>query len=261
MDGSKKKAGVFIICFLTLSLVIAGRFDIADAGENISQALDNVLNILAPFFEKIIGEYSSSEFFFSKILLLIFLIIIIRSALTKVPIGDNNNIVKLILSILISILSIRFINQNGLFEALFLQYGAVGIGVTTIFLMTIVFYTIHKMKLGTYGRKVSWAIFIIILTGLWISISSDIPTAANFIYGFSILTSILMIPFDKQIHSYLGVSHLHIFMKKANREAILRAKERILKLNERLDTGIIDDREYRRALKEEEDRIKEWSKE
>lgn len=250
----------FLILFI-VPLISAGPFSYGNAEYHITRVIDSALEVLSPFFERLIGDYSTSEFFFSKVLLLILLIIISKNILELTPIGENNKRVSLIISLIVSILSIRFINENNFFAAILIQYGVLGIAITTILPLIIFFYFIHNAKIGTYGRKLFWALYAITLTAIWIFKSSEIPEAANWIYGLTLAAAILFIFIDKTVHAYFGLSHLHLFMKKSNKEGIYRAKERILKLNERRANGIINEREYRQGIKEEEDLIKEFSKE
>ncbi|MDP4039306.1 MAG: hypothetical protein Q8P57_01890 [Candidatus Pacearchaeota archaeon] len=262
-----KKRDLIFIQVLLLVIISIGNvsaqsyYYFSNTKDFVSQGIDSITGVLSPFLENIIGDYSTSEFFFSKVLILILLIIIITKILEKTPIGDKNKKVNVIIALLISVISVRFINENSLFETIFIQYGVLGISITTILPMVIFFYFIHNTKVGTFGRKIFWTIYTITLTAIWISKSSEIPEVANWIYGLTITSAIIFIFFDKTIHSYFGLTDVKKFQKKQNKEAILRAKERIHKLNERLDNGIIDNYEWHRGMKEEENLIKELSKE
>lgn len=226
----------------------------------IEQGMDTITEILSPLFEIIIGDYSSSEFFFSKVLLFILLLIVIIKILEKTPLGENNKKVNIIISILVSIISIRFINENSFFESIFIQYGVLGIAITTIIPLVIFFFFVHNTKVGTYGRKMFWLIYIITLMAIWISKSSELSEVSNWIYGLTILTAGILLFFDKDIHSYFGLTHLRKFQKENTKETILRAKERIVKINERFDKGIIPLKDYLNLIKEQEQIIKELSK-
>ncbi len=261
----KRKIQLFLFALiLTISIlqfINAASFDFNNAQSQVTRVIDSMLGILSPFFQKIIGDYSTSEFFFSKILLFILLIIIIKNVLDRTPIGSDNKRISLIISIIVSILSIRFINENKFFEAILIQYGVLGIAITTILPTVIFFYFVHNTKVGTYGRKVFWTFYAIAFLAIWILKSSEIPEVANWIYGLTFTAAIIFIFFDKTIHSYLGLSHLSVFMKKENKEGIWRAKERIHRLNQRRQSGIISEYEWRSGIREEEKLIKELSKE
>ncbi len=250
-----------LVSILFVLPMINAAFDFDYAKEQATRVIDAALGLSSPFLEKIIGDYNDSEFFFGKVLVLILLILIIKNILDRTPIGEDNKKISFLVALIVSILAVRFMNQNNFFEAILIQYGVLGIAITTILPMVIFFYFIHNTKVGTYGRKLFWAIYAITLGAIWISKSAEIPEVANWIYTLSFLAAIIFIFFDKSIHSYFGITDFKRFEKKQNREAILRAKERIAKLNERLDKGIINRYEYGHGIREEEKLIKELSKE
>jgi hypothetical protein len=244
-----------------LTLVSARPFYFNDLPYYVSKGIDDAVRLSAPVFEKIIGDYSTSEFFFHKVLLLILLVIICKFVLDKTHLFETNKKVNIILSLIISVLSIRFINENNFFQTIFIQYGVLGIAITTALPMVIFFFFIHNTQVGTYGRKMFWAIYTVTLTGIWISKSAEIPRVGHQIYGVLVFFAIIFILMDKQIHSYFGLSHFKVFMKRSNREGILRANERIEKLTERRGKGMISEYEFRQGIKEEEKLIKEFSEE
>jgi len=250
-----------IITLMNLALVSAQPYYFGDLKSSAEYGINSIIDVLSPIFEALIGDYSSSEFFFSKVLVLILISIIITKLIEKTPLGEKNRKVNLIIAILISVISIRFINENNFFESIFIQYGTLGISITTIIPMVVFFYMIHNVKIGTFGRKVFWAIYSITLIALWISKSPQMPKVANWIYGLTITATIIFISFDKTIHSYFGLTDLKKFQKKENKESILRAKERIQKLNDRLNNGLLSHYEWREGVHKEETLIRELSKE
>lgn len=256
----KKRFYFFLVLLILIPLISAQSYQFDKAVDIVSRILDSAIGLMTPFLEKVIGDYSSSEFFFGKVLLLILLIIICAKILEKTPLGGSNTKVSWIISIIISILAVRFINDNNFFEAIFVQYGTLGIAITTILPMAIFFYFVNNLEMGTFGRKMFWFIYGAILTGIWISKQSEIDEIANYIYIASVLACAIFIFLDKSIHSYFGLSHIKAFMKKENREGIYRAKEIIKKARERLDTNIINRWEYNQIEREEIAKIKEFSK-
>jgi len=119
-----------LIAFLLIpSISAVGEFD--QVKEVFTKVIDSSLGILTPFFKKIIGNYSSSEFFFAKILLLILLTLIVKNVLDKTPLGEDNKKISLLIALIVSILAIRFMNQNDFFESVLIPYGTLGIAITT----------------------------------------------------------------------------------------------------------------------------------
>lgn len=253
---------VILILSLVIPFVSAQSFDFERARLQVSIVLDSMLGILAPFFELIIGDYSTSEFFFSKVLLLILLTIIVKFILEKTPVAGDNKKISLILGIIISVIAIRFINENNLFEAILIQYGVLGIAITTILPMVIFFYFIHNNKIGSFGRKVFWTLYAVIMIALWLSKSSELPGVANWIYILGIIAVIIFIIFDRTIHSYFGFSDFKKFERESNEERKLALKEKLDELNKHQDAGRINDYKYYTQRKEKlEKQIKELSKE
>jgi len=261
----KNKSNLIIIIFISLLSIIphasAAQFNFENSRELVSDAIRNVLVILSPFFEAVIGDYNTSDFFFHKVLLLILLIIICKNVLEKTPIGDSNKKVSFIISVIISILSIRFINENNFFEAIFIQYGVLGIAITTILPMVIFFYFVHKTNVGTFGRKVFWTLYAITMTAIWILKSAEIPEVANWIYGLTLLSTIVFIFFDKSIHSYFGLSDFKHFQREGNKKRIREAKAELDKIEEHFNKRRMSFAEYKAEKKAIEDYIKELSKE
>ncbi|MCK4553298.1 hypothetical protein KAT80_03780 [Candidatus Pacearchaeota archaeon] len=251
-----------ILSLLLSPLISANSFDFENAQYQITRVIDSILGILSPLLETIIGDYNTSEFFFHKILLLILLIIISKNILDKTPIGEDNKKVSLMISVIISILAIRFINENNFFGAIFIQYGTLGIAITSILPMIIFFYFVHTARIGTYGRKLFWALYGIILGAIWISKSSEIPSIANWIYGLTFLAAIVFIYLDKTIHSYLGLSGFRKFEKNINKKQIRKLKKDLQEIQEDWAYGRFNSRkEYKDEKKQIEDQIKELSKE
>lgn len=258
----RKRIGVMLLfsIIFVFPLVSAQFFGYTDVSYYINEVITQIINIGTPVFEVIIGEYSSNEFFFSKILLLILLVIISKNILDKTPIGEDNKNISIIVSLIISILAIRFINENSFFEAIFVQYGALGIAITTILPMVIFFYFIHNIKVGPFGRKIFWGIYGIIIVAIWVSKSREIPTVANWIYALSTLAIIAFIALDKTIHSYLGLSGFRKFEKDSSKKAILEAKKELEEIKEHFRKRRMSYGDYKKEKRELEKYIIELSK-
>jgi len=127
--------------------------------------------------------------------------------------------------------------------------------------MIIFFYFIHNTSVKTFGRKVFWTIYGVILFGLWIVKAEKLPEVANWIYALVFLAVIIFIIFDKSIHGYLGLSDFKKFEKQSNKKRIREAKEELDKLEEHFRHRRISFTDYKKEKKELKDYIKELSKE
>ena len=174
--------------------------------------VDNLVNAGAPVLELLFGGYtesvgdmSSGEMLFLKFLLFILMFVVIQAVLKKVDLFKNNLAVVGIISIAIPLISIRFMSANQLIYMVLPSYGALGIALTTILPFFVFFFFIHNTGMGSVGRKVSWAFFIIIFLVLWSNRTEEIGDIGNQIYFWTMIGMILIVWQDKRIHSYLEI--------------------------------------------------------
>jgi hypothetical protein len=188
------------------------------------------------------------------------LIIICKNVLEKTPLGSEGKM-GLLISVIISILAVRFISENNLIEGILIPYGTLGIAITTILPLVIFFYFVHHTNVGTFGRKFFWMVFAIILLILWVSKYDQIGDTANRIYGLVLLATALLVVFDKSVHSYLGLSDFRKFDRDSNKKRILQAKKELDEIEEHFQKRRMSWQDYRQEKKQLEDYIKELSKE
>ena len=254
----KRGLGILILVLLILPFVsAAGEFE--QARDILAKVLDSALGFLTPVLEKVLGDFSSSEFFFTKVLILILLILIIRAVLDKTPLGEDNPKVSILLALIVSVLAVRFMSQNKFIESVLIPYGTLGVAIVTILPMVIFFYFIHNTKVGTFGRKVFWAIYGITLFVLWISRSRELPATANWIYILSFIAIVIFIFMDKSIHGYFGMHDFDKYSKELNEKRIWELKEELYDLGEKERKGVITSKEYKKKAKKLKRDIKEFS--
>ncbi len=226
-----KKISVLFSFLLLISLVSAAiPYDsnflfLQDASEKI---VSLVTNLLGPFFNAILGEYSGgygdfsqNEIFLIRILLLILLFILIYTGAKNTPkIGENSTVV-IIISIAVSIIAVRFMSKSELFFGILLPYGALGVALTTLLPFFIFFFFIHAIKLGSIGRKISWLFFGVVFIALWISKSDQLSSTSNWIYIISIIAIAIVFVFDRAVHRYFFLHELNIFFGKTKRKSVV----------------------------------------
>jgi len=223
MKIKKGSIAIFSVLFLLsiVPLISAYSYGFFDLGQGSQDVVDAVTNFAAPLFSALIGDYYGGEFFFAKILLLILLFVIINAVLVKVDLfGKQNAGVSFIVSAVISILAVRFISDNDLSRFILLPYATVGIVITTILPLIVLFYFLHVTNMGSIGRRLSWIFFAIVFLSLWYSRRTEISDLGNQIYLWTAIVMGLVFIFDKKIHSYFAIHELSIFYKKASERHI-----------------------------------------
>ena len=262
----KKSAGISALFLFAISLIpfVSAQMQSIDSSVIkgfVMDVIDNFLAIFSPIFELLIGPYSATEFFFAKILLLFLLIIICKFVLDKTPLGEGNKKISFLISIIVSLLAIRFINENNLIGGILVPYGTLGIAMTTILPFLIFFYFVHRSGVGTFGRKFFWIMFVIILIVLWISKFDKISEVSNWIFGLVLLSAVILLIFDKSVHSYLGIGDLRRYERDSNKRRIWKAKKELDELEEHFEKRRLSFSEYREEKKRLRDYIKELSRE
>ena len=205
---NKKRVMIIFILSLVLTLSINlisaqnSLFNQIDLKTGMQKIIDQAVGFFTPVFEVVIGDYSGSEFFFAKVLFLLLLLVVIYIILDKVPIFEGYRGVVMIVSLIVSILSVRFMSENDFIVGLLLPYTTLGIAITTIVPFLIFAYGIHVTGLPGIGRKMAWAFFGIIFIILWIYKSDQINPIGNQIYFWTIILIGGMLICDRRVHAY-----------------------------------------------------------
>ncbi len=210
MDKKRWLVILLLFAILIFPLVSAQ----SDIGGRLRHGMEDVLNwieeIMSPIFEVLLNTSSLDEFFFAKILLFLLLFMIIITVLKKVPnIGENYGVV-FIISLVVSILSIRYVPNNDFFRGMLLPYSVLGVALIVFLPFLLYFFFVHYSVLSTFGRRAAWAVYGIVFLVLWAirEYGQDSIGAANFLYMIGIALVILAFIFDKQVHKYFGLHEL-----------------------------------------------------
>ena len=196
-------------------------------GEGMRTVIDAVVGFASPVFEVLLGQYSTSQFFFSKVLFLILFFIIINLITSNLPfINDENKKIGVIIALIISILSVRFISENDFFTGILLPYGTLGVAIGVIIPFLVFFYFVERfMGGGSAGRRIAWIFYAIIFIALWNSRAPEISAIMNQIYGWTLAAIILAVIFDKSIHKYLALSDIRKLGRTTHDRNILKLIE------------------------------------
>ncbi len=198
-------AFVFVVLLLAMPLASAqfsgGYF--YNAQLTVGPVLESAIGILAPIFQFAVGDYSNSETFIMKVLLLILLIAIIGSILRAIPRFEEMNDATLnIVTVIISVIAIRFLATSNLVEGILLPYGTLGAAILMILPFILWFWFIHQSRMGPGMRKFAWGFFMIIFFVFWTTRAPIMGKLANQIYGWAMVVMIFVLIFDRSIHRY-----------------------------------------------------------
>lgn len=214
-----KKENVFIIILFTIlsvQLIIAQNLVIDRTIQGLVESFESI-------FRPILGPFSTGEFLFAKILLFFLLFAIIFMVLKRISLFEDNLAVHSIVSLIVSILAVRYIKENELVNAILLPYGSLGVAISIFLPLLIYFFFLHSSEMGGFGRRAGWLIYGIVFLVLWGSRPYDSLGVANWIYLIGIGFVLISLIFDKSVHQYFE-------MGKYNKPRRLLIERQIIEL-------------------------------
>lgn len=264
-----------------LAFLLIGQFSVVSAlpfGDSVSRAVETGEPIFRALLGDVsgIGSYSSSEILFAKLLVTILLISIIYQIMQNIPfvIGKKKNVAFLV-SLIIALLSVRYLNEAGFFLFIWLPYGAMGIVLSTLLPLAITFFFIESFE-TSFFRKVGWTLFGAVFLFLALIRWDDLTVTSNFlgltnlgwIYVGVALISALLIIFDGNVRAWLIMHSLEKVSNKQNAHRIAELTYEVHDLNKKVSelrgTGASENdiavRTMEKEIREKKEEIKNLSK-
>lgn len=195
------KKGTKILALTLLALVftsiLISVISAQNMGVQMSNILDEVTNAIKPISEKLLGTTTSGEWLFAKVLFLIMILGIVFTALSNVDFFSDKAWVLWIVSIGVSILSVRWLSE-GIVQTILLPYTALGIAVTALIPFVVYFILIYFgfRRAPQIVRRIAWLFFAVIFIGLWLTRGTEISGSSEWIYPITALAAIIMMALD-----------------------------------------------------------------
>ncbi|MFH1521768.1 MAG: hypothetical protein ABIF18_02305 [archaeon] len=167
----KKALGIFILGIFIISMG-AG---IVSAGpvEQINSVIKGIYDVFEPLLSIVIGDtQDSTDFFLVKVLFLIIIFAVVWKSLEKISFFSESEWVLWIVSIAVSIISVRWFGDMEVVNSVLLPYSALGITLAAGIPFVLYFLVVENFKKTM--RKVSWIFFIVVFIGLWFSRAGEV---------------------------------------------------------------------------------------
>lgn len=203
----KKSLSVFLISFIVLFLLLGvsnvsayGSYGYIDLRQGSEQVIQWTVDFAEPLLIVLLGGYDYSGYLlFERFLVFLLIFSVAYLSLGRTPFFEGQPTILKTVTILFSLLAIRFIDYEWL-NTILLSYGAVGIGLTAILPFVVYVYFLHNVsEASPTGRKIGWIFFIMVYYGLW-------STAESALYGqvyfWTIFVALLFLLLDGSIHKY-----------------------------------------------------------
>lgn len=222
-------AGIFF-CISLASLASAQGYLNIDLKQGANQVINLIVDFAEPFLQILLGggDYTGLLLFERFLLFILFLSLIYLSLKNIGPFEDTPAVLWIV-SIVVPLIAIRFIDYEWL-NAILTQYQILGIAVLGIFPFIIYLFflynTTETLSENSIVRKIGWIFFIVIYFGLW---STNKTNSYSRIYFWTMLVAVAFLLLDGTINRLFENQRY----KEAGREGIYK---RIAELDKDLKT-------------------------
>jgi len=243
---------IFLINLVSAQFLGGFGFDIRRGSNDI---INFVVNWAAPFINAILGGDGYTGFLlFEKFLIFLILMGVIYIALKQIDIFEDNTALHWMISIIVPILSLRFMNFMWI-HTILLQYQVLGVALGGLLPFIIYLFFLHNLQVSSVVRKIGWIFFIVVYYGLWTTSSDpsiNFSGSSNYgeIYFWTMAIAFVFLIFDGTIHRVMESQKWKHAQTSGLVEAIARIDDQIDKL--RKNNSIpqpIKDREERKLLR------------
>lgn len=165
---NKKVVSIILLIFVLSTLLININFVSADA-----VTTPDLPTTIGNAFKFVIGDVEKPgegiSLLFVKFLLMIIIIIFGFLSLNVLDFFDDHKGLSFVLSLIASLLAVRWISADGIIDMILLPYSALGILFSVGLPFVIVFIGIHKGLKNQPGivRRIAWIFFGLIFLGIW----------------------------------------------------------------------------------------------
>lgn len=263
-NNMKKEVLVFftLISFIFLiGLVSAAPYGggFSSVGDKARMAMDNGAAALAPIASYILGDADTGGLLFAKVLFFIIILSIVWLALNNIELFSDYIIAHWAITIVVSILAVRFLGDQNWMNTILLPYGTLGIAISAGLPFVIFAMVVHWGFPGPQNRtirRIAWLFFAVIFIGLWIS-REDLGESA-WIYPVTAIASVVMLFMDGTIQNFFYRMQLDRYSAKdPARQMVL---EQMARNDDLLAKGMISNAEHAKMKKKLSKRLLELNK-
>lgn len=246
----KKMLGVFVLGIFLFSMI-----GIVSAGpvEAIQDFAEGAYSLLEPVLKIVVGETASvtdknADLFLVKILFLIIIFSIVWKGLERISFFEETTWMLWVVSVGVSVLSVRWFGGNDLVQTILLPYSALGVTLTAGLPFILYFFIVKDFK--TTMRKVSWIFFIVVFIGLWVVRSGDDINASVKLGGFAYIylatagLALVVLLADKTIQRTIKKSQADATRELAEARTRTRLTEERNALEEKKIAGTVSKNDY-----------------
>jgi hypothetical protein len=238
---------IVILAFVLLIPFTSAYYYFPSARDISQRTVYTITDFFEPILTVLFGTYSYVYIFE---ILLIFLIIasLVYIAVGRIPIFEDQKTVRWVLTIVVPLLGVRWIEYDWLVSVLN-SYHLLAIALSCLLPFILYFYFLYSAAENNWiVRKLGWGLFIAVYIGLW---SSDYASdLTSMVYFWTFVAGVVCLLFDKKINVTFRIAE----SKQRNSDFIemegIRINKQIDELTAALDRGGVDVKFVKRRIHE-----------
>lgn len=266
---NKLKRGLILVVILLNALtsnISAQQSQSSNFVDSINVVINAFIGIFNPISSAILGSSLGGQYLFAKVLFFILVLSVIWLALENISFFSNYEWAHWLVSIIVSILAVRFLGDTTWIQTILLPYSTLGVAITAglPFVIYFIIVNINMANQSSIIRRIAWIFFAVIFVSLWavrweelmtlIDFRSTLFSAGN-IYLWTALLSIFMAFFDGVIQRFVHKARLDRMRAGANRRLIDQLTRDLQQAAADLANGVINSGEYNQRVRDIRRRI------
>jgi hypothetical protein len=242
MVDTKKVVLFFGLLLVSSIFLSSGVFAYFDLGYSI----DNAARSIQPLAQFFLGGFDyTGQLLFERFLVFLIIFSITFVALFKAPFFKDQKPAVVVLSLVVPLLSVRYINFEWM-NTILMSYQVFGIAMTAFLPFVIYFFFLMGIAPNSPGvRKIGWILFGCVYLGLY-------TTAENQFYGqvyiWTALVSLLFLLLDGTIARTMAWNKVKASGKSTLQDAEVAIKRRMHELAIDLQNKVIDQDYYNNRM-------------
>jgi hypothetical protein len=224
--------------------------DFRQGSENV---INFLVNVFEPFLIFLFGGYDySGLLIFEKFLIFLLIASMVFISLKQINVFDEQRKILALLSIIVPLLAVRFINIVWI-NTILIQYQLLGIALTAILPFIVYLFFLQSFD-SSVIRKIGWIFFIMVYFGLWAT--TQTPNYAQ-LYFWTMIVAFLFLLLDGTIHQALARARLRESGHNSAYAAIADIENRMNLIRQ---SENIPERVKQRLLRRHKREIEWWQK-
>ncbi|MEK6908867.1 MAG: hypothetical protein AABX23_02340 [Nanoarchaeota archaeon] len=203
-------------------------------------------NLIEPLFVFLLGPEvgpGNSEIFFAKILLFLVIVSVIWIILGRMPLFTHNRSTVGFVSIVVSLLGVRFISAEWV-NAILLPYNTLGIAVVSVLPLAIYTYFVYSAIGSKTLQRAAWIVAGCVFIFLYWTRLDDLGTKVAWVYGLCAGACIITFFCNNIINMTLNKIKIESMYSEVNEKTKTHYRRELIQLEEDYRTGAITDQNF-----------------